>query len=62
MVAMTLKEIIEKCSKLSVYEQRYISDERDELVFYNREIDEWNKIFIAILGLPTKPAGKSLLD
>ena len=54
---MTLKEIIEKCSKLSVYEQRDITDEYDELVFYNREIDEWNKIFIVILGQPTKPAG-----
>jgi len=54
---MTLKEIIEKCSKLSVYEQRYITGDYDELVFYNREIDKWNKIFTAVLGPPIKPAG-----
>jgi len=57
MVAMTLKEIIEKCSKLGVYERRYVTDDYDGLVFYNRELDKWNKIFTAILGPSIKPAG-----
>ena len=54
---MTLREIIQRYSQLSVYEQRYITDEYSELVFYNKEINEWNKIFADILGPAIKPAG-----
>ena len=54
---MTLKEIIEKCGRLSVREKRCITDEYGELVFYNREIDEWNKTFADIFGPAIKPAG-----
>ena len=54
---MTLKEIIEKCNILSVHDKRIISDEYNELVFYNKEIDKWNKIFVDILGPAIKPAG-----
>ena len=54
---MTLKKIIEKCSILSVHDKRIISDEYNELVFYNKEIDKWNKIFADVLGPAIKPAG-----
>lgn len=54
---MTLREIIEKCSGLSVYEERCITDEYGELVFYNQEITEWNKISADIFGPAVKPAG-----
>jgi hypothetical protein len=54
---MTLKKIIEKCSRLGVYDKRFITDEYVELVFYNREIDEWNRVFIDILGPAIKPPG-----
>jgi hypothetical protein len=54
---MTLREIIEKCDMLSVYEERCITDEYVELVFYNKEIAEWNKIFGDIFGPATKPVG-----
>lgn len=54
---MKLKEIIEKCSMLSVYEKRCITDEYNEVVFYNKEIDEWNKVFADILGPAIKPTG-----
>ncbi|MBL7196503.1 MAG: hypothetical protein ISS47_00235 [Candidatus Omnitrophica bacterium] len=54
---MTLKEIIDKCSELEVSEKRCISNEYDELVFYNKQTDEWNKIFTDILGPAIKPAG-----
>ena len=54
---MTLREIIEKCSTLSVHEERCITDEYGELVFYNREIDEWKKILADIFGPAIKPAG-----
>jgi hypothetical protein len=54
---MTLREIIEKCSTLSVHEERCLNDEYGELVFYNREIDEWKKILADIFGPAIKPAG-----
>ncbi len=54
---MTLREIIEKCSMLGVYDERYITDEYSELVFYNKEIHEWNQILADILGPAIKPAG-----
>ena len=54
---MTLKEIIKKCSMLSTYGELQITDEYGELVFYNKEIDGWSKIFVDILGPPIKPAG-----
>ena len=54
---MTLKEIIEKCSTLSIYEKREITDEYVELVFLSKETDEWNRILSEILGPAIKPAG-----
>ena len=55
---MTLKEIIKKCGTLSIDEQRRMSDEFCELVFYNKDTDEWNKILADILGRAIKPAGR----
>lgn len=54
---MTLKEILARCSKLSVYEQRHRTDVYNELVFYNEDLDEWSKILTAVLGPPIKPPG-----
>jgi hypothetical protein len=54
---MRPKEIIERCGMLGIYEQRRIEDDYIEIVFYNREADEWNKVFIDIFGPPIKPAG-----
>lgn len=54
---MTLNEIIKKCDTLSISEMRRNSDEFCELVFYNKDIDEWNTIFADILGHAIKPAG-----
>jgi hypothetical protein len=54
---MTLHEIIDKCSTLGVYEERCITDEYGELVFYNGEIDEWKKMLADIFGPAIKPAG-----
>ena len=54
---MTLNEIIKKFATLSISEMRRNSDEFCELVFYNKDTDEWNKIFTDILGHPVKPAG-----
>lgn len=54
---MRLKEIVEKCSKLGVDEQRCVSDEYAELVFFNKEIEQWHKILIDALGPAIKPPG-----
>lgn len=54
---MTIKEILNKCGELEVREKRSISDEYGEIVFYNKDIDEWSKVFTGILGEAIKPAG-----
>lgn len=54
---MTLKEIMERCEGLRVYERRNSDELRDVRVFYNEDIGEWDKIFNDILGHPIKPAG-----
>ena len=52
-----LKEIIEKCSRLKVDESRSVAEDYAELVFFNKEISEWNKILVDALGPAIKPAG-----
>ena len=42
---------------LGVYDKRSVTDEYIELVFYNREINEWNRIISEILGPAVKPPG-----
>lgn len=54
---MRLKEIIAGLGKLNIYEKRCISDEYDEIVFYNKDLDKWNKLFNDIFGPPFKPPG-----
>ncbi|MDB4349505.1 hypothetical protein OAA99_00965 [Omnitrophica bacterium] len=54
---MILEKIIKRCDALSVYEERCASDEYYEIVFYTKDTDEWNKIFINVFGHPIKPAG-----
>jgi hypothetical protein len=54
---MTLKEIIDKGSMQNIYEVRHITDDYVELVFWNKKLDKWNKIFCDTLGPPKKPAG-----
>jgi hypothetical protein len=54
---MTLREILERCSLLEVEESRHESETYSELVFYNKEIDEWLRILSEALGPPAKPPG-----
>ena len=56
-VATAFKEILERCSKLSIFETRQIDDAYGELVFYNKDIDEWIKVFVDILGPAKKSRG-----
>jgi hypothetical protein len=59
---MTLKEIIKKFGTLRISKVRRNSDEFCELVFYNKDTDEWNKLFTDILGHAAKPAGMEPTD
>ena len=52
-----IKEIIEKCASLDIYEVRCIADGYYEVVFYTKDTDQWNKLFAEILGLAVKPYG-----
>ncbi|UCD16030.1 MAG: hypothetical protein JSV34_02975 [Candidatus Omnitrophota bacterium] len=54
---MTLKEIVRKIGGLSIYEKRSITDEYVELVFFNKDINEWNKVFVEVFGPPEKEPG-----
>ena len=55
---MTLREILERCSPLEVAEQRHEDENYSELVFLNKEIDEWHRVLSEALGAPAKPAGE----
>jgi len=54
---MELKEIIKKCKTLNIYEERSITDNYYEVVFYTKDTDQWNQLFTEILGLAAKPYG-----
>ncbi len=54
---MTLKEIAERFEKLAIYEQRRLSDNYNELVFYSKESDKWQEVLSGILGPAVKPVG-----
>ncbi len=54
---MTLSEILKAFGDLEIVEKRSINNEYNELVFLNKEIDQWNNILSEIYGPPIKPAG-----
>lgn len=54
---MTVKEIFEQCHTLRIHEERCVTDEFCEIVFNNKDGDEWNKKCADILGHAIKPAG-----
>lgn len=53
---MSVKEIIKKCSELSVYEQRVIKDDYAELVFFSKDAIAWEKNIVEALGPAIKSA------
>jgi hypothetical protein len=54
---LKIKDIMERCSKLDISEQRSMSDDYSELVFFNKELEEWDKAFKEMFGPAKKPAG-----
>lgn len=51
---MRLNEIFKRCNHLTIYDQRCVTDEFIELVFYNKDLPEWYKSIVAVLGEPRK--------
>jgi hypothetical protein len=54
---MKIDNIIEKCRKFEIYQQRTISEDYAEIVMYTKEIFKWKTIFDEIFGEPLSPAG-----
>ncbi len=55
---MTLKAIIRKCRELSVCEERSMTEEYLELVFFAEDIHQWNEMVTDVLGPAIKCPGK----
>lgn len=50
-----LKEIIEKCCRMELFEKRTVTEDYCELVFHNKDMGELGNILTAILGPAVKP-------
>jgi len=55
---MVLKDILTNCATLSVYEERSATDEYYELVFYSKDVAEWESKIAEVMGGVAKPAGE----
>jgi hypothetical protein len=55
--AITLNEIVERCSGLNIDTKRELTDEYGELVFSSEDIKQWSEILAGILGPAVKPEG-----
>ncbi|MBN3040433.1 MAG: hypothetical protein JW867_04835 [Candidatus Omnitrophica bacterium] len=57
MLTISLDQIMEKCSSLPICEERRITDDYKELVFYTKDTEHWNKMLTEALGPALKPQG-----
>jgi len=53
---MTLNEIIEKLDKSKIIEEREVTDSYGEFVIANKDMKEWDKLLVEILGPAKKEA------
>ncbi len=49
-----MKDIIDRCFKLDIYEKRSVTDDYCELVFHNKDNSEWESIITDFLGVAVK--------
>lgn len=54
---MEIREIIERCKKFNIYQQRKVTDNYAEIVMLTDEILSWSAIFNEAFGDPVSPAG-----
>ena len=51
-----IKDIFQRFQNLSIYETRSVTDSFVEIVLYNKDIQEWNKLLHEFMGEPFKEA------
>ncbi|MCP4649363.1 MAG: hypothetical protein GY853_04670 [PVC group bacterium] len=56
---MVLLDIMHKCRNLELFQKRTSTDEHVEVVVFNKDMEEWIRIFSEELGQAVKPAGAS---
>ncbi len=61
-ISMQLKEIVSYCKDLPVCENRCLTDDFYEVVFFNADIDQWMRVLEAFLGPARKAAGQEPTD
>ncbi len=54
---MTAQEILNKCSHLTVYQERDVDNDYVEVVFFSKDIAEWTTVLTEIFGEPLSPSG-----
>jgi hypothetical protein len=59
---MKLRDITDCCVHLDVHEKRCDREDFFELVFFQKDVSEWERILTAFLGEPIKPSGKPPTD
>lgn len=55
---MQLAVIVKALEHLSVYEERRVTEDFVELVFFNKDVDQWHRIISLFLGAPRKVMGQ----
>lgn len=50
-----MKEFMDRCTGLEIYEKRKVADDYCELVFHNKDNSAWENIFVESLGSAVKP-------
>ena len=56
MMIKDLKDIFQQFQNLAIYEKRSVTDSFVEIVLYNKDIQEWNKLLHEFMGEPFKKA------
>jgi hypothetical protein len=59
---MRLIEIFKKCNHLTIYDERSVTDEFIELVFYNKDLPDWYNCISSVLGEPRKAQNRQPND
>jgi len=59
---MMIQDIYKRIHNLPIYEKRSVTDSFIEIVFFNKDIQEWNNLLHEFLGEPLKEAAGKLTN
>lgn len=59
---VTAPEIFQKFNGLGVFEKRFLNDDYGELVFFARDLEQWDRLLMELMGPPLKPAGQKVKE